>query len=76
MNFLQQGKKRELAQAFFAKLRSDANVKVTLPKPPVQRKESPATGPSRGPENAPVTIVEFSDFQCPSAPAPWARWSR
>ena len=65
VNFLQQGKKRELAQAFFAKLRTDANVKVTLPKPAVERKEVAATGPSRGPENAPVTIVEFSDFQCP-----------
>jgi protein-disulfide isomerase len=65
INFLQQGKKRELAQAYFAKLRSDANVQVTLPKPPVERKEVAATGPSRGPDSAPITLVEFSDFQCP-----------
>jgi protein-disulfide isomerase len=65
VSFLQQGKKRELAQAFFEKLRKDNNVQVTLPKPPVERKEVAATGPARGPENAPITMVEFSDFQCP-----------
>jgi protein-disulfide isomerase len=48
--------------AFVEGLKKKAQVKILL-KPP--RAEVEARGPSKGAENAPVTIVEFSDFQCP-----------
>src|SRR5262249_40488304 len=40
-------------------------VKVLLMAPAPFRAEIQGTGPSRGPDNAAVTIVEFEDFQCP-----------
>ncbi|WP_317987917.1 DsbA family protein [Hyalangium gracile] len=54
--------RREKAQALFTDLKSKADVQISLPE---KRVQVAATGPSKGPENAPVTIVEFSDFQCP-----------
>ncbi len=45
-----------------AALRADAEVRIELEPP---RVEVTASGPSIGPEDAPVTIVEFSDYQCP-----------
>ncbi|HEY0097270.1 MAG TPA: thioredoxin domain-containing protein [Archangium sp.] len=68
VDFLTGSKKQERAREFFAELKKNNNVQITLPeppKPPVERKEVAATGPSKGPDNAPITIVEFSDFQCP-----------
>jgi protein-disulfide isomerase len=46
----------------YEQLRKDYNVSVQLNEP---RKQVEAKGPSRGPDKAPVTLVEFSDFQCP-----------
>jgi protein-disulfide isomerase len=47
---------------FVHELRAAAGVKVNLEPPRVAVK---AEGPSRGSDTAPVTIVEFSDFECP-----------
>ena len=65
IEFLIRPKKQERAKALFDELHKSANVVVTLKEPPRAKKQVEAKGPSRGPENAKVTIVEFSDFQCP-----------
>lgn len=68
VDFLSGQQKQEAAQKFFESLRQGANVEYKLPEPPrapAERKQVAATGPSKGPEGAPITIVEFSDFECP-----------
>ncbi len=53
-------------EAFLDELRTAADVQVLLKAPPVFRAPIDLTGaPSRGPEDATVTLVEFSDFHCP-----------
>lgn len=49
--------------ALIAKLRADDGVKILLQAPRV--KVVSADHPSKGPAGAPITIVEFGDFQCP-----------
>lgn len=48
---------------FVSELRSKTDIKILL-EPPRFEVEA-GDGPSLGPANAPVTIVEFSEFQCP-----------
>ena len=53
-------------QAYLQSLRSQANVVIRLQAPPVFKADVGVEGaPFLGPAAAPVTIVEFSDFQCP-----------
>jgi protein-disulfide isomerase len=64
--FLQQQKLNARRETFVESLRSRGNVVVRLQPPPATRVEVSTEGaPVRGAANAPVTVVEFSDFECP-----------
>ena len=60
--YLEQGAAQKASEVFLASLK--AKYKVAMNLEPL-RLAVAATGPANGPENAPVTLVEFSDFQCP-----------
>jgi protein-disulfide isomerase len=60
---LKQQKTRERRTAYLRELRSKAGVKVLLE--PLRVAVAEGDAAARGPKEAPVTIVEFSDFQCP-----------
>jgi protein-disulfide isomerase len=60
---LRQQRIREKQAEYVKELRERASVKVLLVPPRLS--VSAGDDPARGPRDAPVTIVEFSDFQCP-----------
>ncbi len=63
--YVMQQKQQEAMKRYYDKLRAEAKVEVLLPPYKPARVEVAAVGPSKGPQAAPITIVEFSDFQCP-----------
>ena len=59
-------KQAERFQVYIEKIKSDYNLTITLPYPEVPRADISADDdPFLGPENAPVTIIQFAEFQCP-----------
>jgi protein-disulfide isomerase len=63
VEFLKQQKGGERQQAYVDELKAKYKTTVSL-KPPVVE-VSAAGRPARGPDKAPVTIIAFSDYQCP-----------
>jgi len=57
-------KESDAKSKVLAEVKAKANVKVMLEVPRVEVAIGP-TDPSKGPKDAKVTVVEFSDFQCP-----------
>jgi protein-disulfide isomerase len=60
---LRQQRMRERQATFTKELRDKAGVRILLDPPRVA--VSAGDDPAKGPATAPITIVEFSDFQCP-----------
>lgn len=68
--YLQQQSRISLEQALAQRLREGASIQILF-KPPDQPVQSIGTSgrPSRGNVNAPVTVVMFTDYQCPACAA-------
>ncbi len=62
-NMLREQRRKEALEKLQTRLYSQARVVVKLE--PFRVSPGTQGAPAVGPENAPVTIVEFSDFQCP-----------
>ena len=63
--FLRRQKSEAVLAQYLEQVRADAKVEVLLPAYLPSKVEVAATGPAKGPDSAPITIVEFSDYQCP-----------
>ena len=63
--FLKQQKAKEGMGKVLENLKQVHGVKVTLAAPDLPRIDVEAKGPAKGPAAAKVTIIAFSDFQCP-----------
>jgi len=62
---LRQRDAQQQHEQLMARLRKDGAAKILLEPPRVNVDLGAAGHPTLGPKNAPVTVIEFADFQCP-----------
>ena len=61
-NFLMQERMQGVREAYLSTLKAKTSVRMMLD-PPRRAVRNPSTSPARGPADAPIEVVEFSDFQ-------------
>lgn len=61
--YIKRTRQAQIEQDMYEKIRKDSNVVIKLEPPRV--KIDISGQPSMGPESAPVTLIEVSDYQCP-----------
>lgn len=61
--YLLQARKQGTRQQLISGLRASGNVKINLDPPRIEVEIG--DNPTIGPKNAPITIIEFTDYQCP-----------
>ena len=64
IQILKRDRTNERREEFLSGLREKAGVQLML-EPPRSEISFPTSAPTKGPADAPVTIVEYADFQCP-----------
>ena len=66
INLLKAEKKKSLRQEYIDVLKKHYNITFSLPDPPsLVLDQNPRQGPEKGPTDAAVNIIMFTDFECP-----------
>jgi protein-disulfide isomerase/uncharacterized membrane protein len=66
VTYLEAGKWELQSEKYYDQLKQDYNVSFLLPKPaPLVLDENPRQGPEMGEDKAAITVIVFTDFECP-----------